>query len=151
MPLRLLSGMYDSPMEQTLILCKPDCLEKSLAGEVIRRFEAAGLQIKAAKMLHLTPELLTEHYAHIATRPFFPDIVTFMLSRPVLALILTGPNAVVVVRDLLGPTDSRKAPKGTIRGDLGTDSMRNIAHASDSVESADIEVKRFFRADEIPN
>lgn len=138
-------------MEQTLILCKPDCLEKSLAGEVIRRFEAAGLQIQAAKMLRLTPELLTEHYAHIANRPFFPEIMTFMLSRPVLALILVGPSAVTVVRDLLGPTDSRKAPKGTIRGDLGTDSMRNIAHASDSAESAAIEVKRFFRTDEIPS
>lgn len=137
-------------MEQTLILCKPDCLEKNLAGEVIRRFEAAGLQLRAAKMLKLTPTLLAEHYAHLVDRPFFPDIVAFMSSRPVLALVLTGPNAVQTVRDLLGPTDSRKAPKGTLRGDLGTDSMRNIAHASDSDENAGLEVKRFFRSDEIP-
>lgn len=125
-------------------------MEKRLAGEVIRRFEAAGLQLNAARMLVLTPALLSEHYAHIADRPFFPDVVTFMSSRPVLALILSGENAVSVVRDLLGPTDSRKAPKGTLRGDLGTDSMRNLVHASDSVDNAELEVKRFFRADEIP-
>ncbi len=144
------SGTTIGPMEHTLILCKPDCLDKNCAGEVIRRFEAAGLQLKAAKMLRLTPALLTEHYSHIADRPFFPEIVTFMSSRPVLALILSGSNAVASVRELLGPTDSRKAPKGTIRGDLGTDSMRNILHASDSVENAAIEVKRFFREEEIP-
>jgi len=137
-------------MERTLILCKPDCMEKNLAGEVIRRFEAAGLRLAAAKMMTLSPALLAEHYAHIASRPFFPEIVEFMSSRPVLALILTGDNAVSRVRDLLGPTDSTKAPKGTIRGDLGTSNMRNIAHASDSVENAELEVKRFFRADEIP-
>jgi nucleoside-diphosphate kinase len=137
-------------MEKTFVIFKPDCMEKRLAGEVIRRFEAAGLQLNAARMLVLTPALLSEHYAHIADRPFFPEVVSFMSSRPVLALILSGENAVGVVRDLLGPTDSRKAPKGTIRGDLGTDSMRNLVHASDSVANAELEVKRFFRADEIP-
>ena len=137
-------------MERTLILCKPDCMEKNLAGEVIRRFEAAGLQLSAAKMLRLDERLLAEHYAHLVDRPFFPEIVQFMSSRPVLALILRGEGAVAKVRDLLGPTDSKKAPKGTLRGDLGTSSMLNIAHASDSVENAEIEVRRFFRADEIP-
>jgi nucleoside-diphosphate kinase len=101
--------------------------------------------------MRLTPALLAEHYAHIKDRPFFPEIVEFMSSLPVLALILTGDNAVARVRDLLGPTDSRKAAKGTIRGDLGTDTMRNIAHASDSVENAEVEVRRFFRPDEIPS
>ena len=137
-------------MDRTLVLCKPDCMEKNLAGEVIRRFEAAGLQLSAAKMLRLTGPLLTEHYSHLADRPFFPEIVAFMSSRPVLALILTGPGAVLKVRDLLGPTDSKKAPQGTLRGDLGTNSMLNVCHASDSVENAEIEVRRFFRADEIP-
>lgn len=136
-------------MERTLILCKPDCMEKNLAGEVLRRFEAAGLQLVAAKSMRLTPALLAEHYAHLADKPFFPEIVTFMSSQPVLALILKADGAVARVRDLLGPTDSRKAPKGSIRGDLGTDNMRNIAHASDSVENAELEVKRFFKADEI--
>ncbi|MFM8420712.1 MAG: nucleoside-diphosphate kinase [Verrucomicrobiota bacterium] len=137
-------------MERTLILCKPDCMEKNLAGEVIRRLEAAGLRLSAAKMLRLDGKILAEHYAHLADRPFFPEIVEFMSSRPVLALILNGTDAVAKVRELLGPTDSRKAPKGTLRGDLGTNSMLNIAHASDSPENAEIEVRRFFRAEEIP-
>lgn len=137
-------------MERTLILCKPDCMEKNLAGEVIRRLEAAGLRLSAAKMLRLDGKILAEHYAHLADRPFFPEIVEFMSSRPVLALILNGADAVAKVRELLGPTDSRKAPKGTLRGDLGTNSMLNIAHASDSPENAEIEVRRFFRAEEIP-
>lgn len=136
-------------MERTLILCKPDCVEKNLIGTVLARFEAAGLHVSGAKMLRLTPALLAEHYSHIQDRPFFPEIVEFMSSRPVLAAILTGSNAVAEVRQLLGPTDSRKAPKGTLRGDLGTDSMRNICHASDSVENAELEVRRFFRTDEV--
>jgi nucleoside-diphosphate kinase len=137
-------------MERTLILCKPDCIEKNLSGEVLSRLEKAGLRLVAAKSMRLTPALLAEHYAHIKDRPFFPEIVEFMSSLPVLALILKGENAVARVRELLGPTDSRKAAPGTIRGDLGTDTMRNIAHASDSVENAEIEVRRFFRPDEIP-
>jgi nucleoside-diphosphate kinase len=136
-------------MERTLVLCKPDCVEKNLSGEVLRRFEAAGLRLSAVKLMQLTDALLTEHYAHLADKPFFPEILTFMKSRPVLAVILKGDGAVAKVRDLLGPTDSRKAAKGTLRGDLGTDNMRNIAHASDSVENAELEVKRFFRAEEI--
>jgi nucleoside-diphosphate kinase len=88
--------------------------------------------------------LLREHYAHVADLPFFPEIASFMSSRPVLALILEGENVVQGVRDLLGPTDSTAAPKGTIRGDLGTDRMRNVVHASDSPENAQIEIDRFF-------
>ncbi len=137
-------------MERTLILCKPDCMQKNLAGEVIGRLQKAGLRIQAAKVLRLTDALLAEHYFHLTDKPFFPEIVQFMKSAPVLALIMTGDNAVAQVRDLLGPTDSRKAAKGTLRGDLGETNMLNIAHASDSVENAEIEVKRFFRADEIP-
>ena len=136
-------------MERTLILCKPDCMQKNLAGEVITRLQKAGLRIQAAKVLRLTDALLAEHYSHLTDKPFFPEIVTFMKSAPVLALILTGDNAVVTVRDLLGPTDSRKAAKGTIRGDFGTDMMVNVAHASDSVENARAELARFFRPEEL--
>ena len=136
-------------MECTLILCKPDCMEKNLAGEVLRRFAGAGLRPVAAKMLRLTDDLLAEHYAHVKDRPFFPDIVAFMKARPVLALVLEGDNAVATVRDLLGPTDSRKAAPGTIRGDLGTDNMRNMVHASDSTENARIEIDRFFLPAEV--
>ncbi len=135
--------------ERSLILLKPDCLNGHHAGEVIGRFEKAGFEIRATKLIALSDELLKEHYAHIADRPFFPDIVEFMSSRPVLALVLEGKNAVTAIRDLLGPTDSTQAPAGTIRGDMGTTSMENICHASDSVENAAIEVGRFFDASEV--
>ena len=135
--------------ERSLILLKPDCLTDHHAGEVINRFEKSGFEIRAAKLITLTDDLLKEHYAHIADRPFFPEIVEFMSSRPVLALVLEGENAVAAIRDLLGPTDSTKAPAGTIRGDMGTTSMENICHASDSVENAAIEVERFFNKGEV--
>ena len=124
-------------------------MEKSLSGDVIARIEKVELQLTAAKMIHLTSASLGEHYSHLADRPFFPEIVSFMKSCPVLVLVFEGVGAVAKVRDLLGPTDSRKAPKGTLRGDYGTDSMRNIAHASDSVENGRIEVKRFFLLQEV--
>lgn len=136
-------------MQKTVILLKPDCIEKNLAGEVIGRFEKAGLKIKACKMMHLSDAILKEHYSHLADKPFFPEIVSFMQSTPVIAIALEGANAVSRVRDLLGPTDSKAAPKGTIRGDLGTDKMRNIAHASDSVETAAAELRRFFSAADV--
>ena len=136
-------------IERSLILLKPDCLNGRHAGEVIGRFEKAGFEIRAARLIALSDELLREHYAHIADRPFFPEIVEFMSSRPVLALVLEGENAVQAIRDLLGPTDSTKAPPGTIRGDLGITSMKNICHASDSAENATIEVERFFDATEV--
>lgn len=100
-------------------------------------------------MTSLTTPLLTEHYSHLKDRPFFPEIVEFMQSSPILAVILQGDGAITKVRELLGPTDSKKAAAGTIRGDFGTDSMRNIAHASDSPENAEIEILRFFKRDEI--
>ena len=136
-------------IERSLILLKPDCLDGNHTGEVIGRFEKAGFEIRATKLITLTDELLQEHYAHIADRPFFPEIVEFMSSRPVLALVLEGENAVVAIRELLGPTDSTQAPAGTIRGDMGTTSMKNICHASDSVENAAIEVDRFFEPSEV--
>ena len=137
-------------MQKTLVLLKPDCLENKVAGQVIGRFEENGYEIKASKMLQLDDALLREHYAHVTDLPFFPEIASFMSSRPVLALILEGKEVVQGVRDLLGPTDSNAAPVGTIRGDLGTDRMKNVVHASDSDESATAEISRFFRPDEIP-
>ena len=136
-------------IERSLILLKPDCLDGNHTGEVIGRFEKAGFEIRATRLITLTDELLQEHYAHIADRPFFPEIVEFMSSRPVLALVLEGENAVAAIRELLGPTDSTQAPAGTIRGDMGTTSMKNICHASDSVENAAIEVNRFFEPSEV--
>lgn len=136
-------------METTLILLKPDCITRHKAGEVLKRFEDAGFQIRGCKMFRADAGLLREHYAHIATKPFFPEVEAFMGATPIIALALAGENAVERVRTLLGPTDSTKAPKGTIRGDFGETMMRNIAHASDSRENAEIELKRFFKPGEI--
>lgn len=136
-------------MQRSLILLKPDCLENKVAGQVISRFEEKGYVLIASKMIQLDEVLLNDHYSHVADLPFFPEIAEFMSSRPVVALVLEGDNVIQGVRDLLGPTDSTTAPAGTIRGDLGTDRMRNVAHASDSPESALVEINRFFDADQI--
>jgi len=137
------------PLETTLILFKTDCVEKSLVGEILNRFENEGFKIRGMKMISLSTEILNEHYAHVADRPFFPEILNFMQACPIIALALEGENAIARVRELLGPTDSTTAEKGTIRGDFGVDTMRNICHASDSQESASDELKRFFGEDEI--
>ena len=131
-------------MEETLIILKPDCMEKRIAGEVITRFENAGFEIVASKVTQLDGPILREHYAHVADLPFFPEIEAFMSSRTVMPMILSGDNVIAKVRELLGPTNSKEAPKGTIRGDLGTDMMRNVVHASDSPEAAAAEKARFF-------
>ncbi|MGJ8651447.1 MAG: nucleoside-diphosphate kinase [Opitutaceae bacterium] len=131
-------------MEQTLIILKPDCMEKRIAGEVISRFEQAGFEIIASKIMRLDSAILREHYSHVADKPFFPEIEGFMSSRPVMPMILAGDDVIVKVRELLGPTNSADAPKGTIRGDLGTDMMRNVVHASDSPAAAVAEKTRFF-------
>ena len=130
--------------ETTLILFKPDSVRKGLIGTVLARFETAGFRVHGLKMMTLSQDILKEHYAHVADRPFFPEIVSFMQSSPVVALALGGENVITLVRDLLGPTDSKKAATGTIRGDFGTDMMVNMCHASDSPEAAAAEVKRFF-------
>ena len=136
-------------MEKTFVIFKPDCMEKGLVGEVLARFEKAGFAVIGCKLTRLAPALLREHYAHVADKPFYPDIERFMASRPVIVAALQGEGIVQKVRDLLGPTDSRKAPKGTIRGDFGTDMMRNVVHASDSVDNGLAEIARFFRPEEI--
>jgi len=132
-----------------VILLKPDCVQRNLIGEVIGRFEKSGLKVKACKMMQLTDELLKDHYSHLADKPFFPEIAGFMKSAPVVAMILQGENVIAKVRDMVGPTDSTIAPKGTIRGDLGKTKMENIVHASDTPENAAAEVKRFFKTEEI--
>lgn len=131
-------------MEETLIILKPDCMEKRVAGQVITRFEQAGFEIVAAKIMELDGPILREHYAHVADKPFFPEIEAFMSSRPVMPMILRGDGVIKKVREILGPTNSQEAPKGTIRGDLGTDMMRNVVHASDAPDTAAAEKKRFF-------
>jgi nucleoside-diphosphate kinase len=136
-------------MEKTFIIFKPDAMEKRIVGTVLSRFEAAGFDVIGCKMGRLSPQLLREHYAHVANKPFYPEIEAFMSSRDVIMMGLKGENIVQRVRDLLGPTDSRKAAKGTIRGDFGTDMMKNVVHASDSVENGQAELARFFKPGEL--
>lgn len=136
-------------MQTTLILLKPDCITGRKSGEVLKRFEDAGFQIHGCKMFRADASLLREHYAHIASKPFFPEVEEFMTSSPIIAVALSGDKVIERVRDLLGPTDSTKAAKGTIRGDFGSTVMQNIAHASDSLESAEVELKRFFQPGEL--
>jgi nucleoside-diphosphate kinase len=136
-------------VETTLVLLKPDCLEKKRCGDVLQRFESAGLRVRGAKMMSLSTDLLREHYAHLTEKPFYPEIEKFMQSSPVIALALEGENSVDRVRQMLGPTDSRKAGKGTIRGDFGVDVMVNVCHASDSAENAKVELNRFFKNGEL--
>lgn len=136
-------------LETTLILFKPDAVEKNLTGKVLARFEEAGFTIRGIRMMQLDDAVLREHYAHIADKPFFPEIVAFMSRTPVIALALQGEDAVSRVRDLLGPTNSKNAAPGTIRGDFGEDMMVNVCHASDSTEAAAAELRRFFREGEV--
>lgn len=135
--------------ERTFIILKPDCMEKRLAPDVLARFLKSGLDIVACKMAKLEDPILKEHYAHIVGKPYYPPLVSFMSRRPVIMAVLEGDDAVAKVRRLLGPTSSQDAPAGTIRGDFGDNTRENIAHASDSVENAKIEIARFFKADEV--
>lgn len=136
-------------MDRTLIIFKPDCMKQGHVGQVLARFESAGFKIVGCKMTQLTSALLREHYAHVANLPFYPEIENFMSSEPVIAMALEGEGVVDKVRALLGPTDSSKAEKGTIRGDFGKDVMVNVVHASDSPENAGIELDRFFSPSEL--
>lgn len=136
-------------LETSLILFKPDAIEKNLTGKVLARFQDAGFVIRGIKMMKLDDAILREHYSHIADKPFFPEIVAFMSKTPVIALALEGEDVIAKVRDLLGPTNSKAAGPGTIRGDFGEDMMVNVCHASDSPEAAAAEIKRFFQDDEV--
>lgn len=136
-------------MERTLVILKPSTVQRGLIGEIITRFERKGLRIAATKMIQLTDELLEEHYAHLIDKPFFSDIKHSMMVTPVLVMCLEGIDAIETVRLLAGPTNSRKAQPGTIRGDFSMSYQENIVHASDSLETAAVELKRFFAPEEI--
>lgn len=136
-------------MEKTLVIIKPDAVQRGLIGEVIKRFEQKGLQICGIKMIQLTDELLNEHYAHLADKPFFGRIKAAMTATPVIVCCVTGLDAVHVVHELAGATNGRKAAFGTIRGDFSMSVQWNIIHTSDSVETGIAELKRFFKDEEI--
>ena len=136
-------------METTLVLLKPSCVQRELVGEIITRFERRGLRIAGMKMMPLDAAILREHYAHLADRPFFPTLAASMMASPVVALAISGKDAVQVVRAMTGSTNGREAAPGTIRGDYSMSNQQNIVHASDSTSNAEIELKRFFRDGEI--
>ena len=136
-------------METTLVLLKPGCVQRQLIGEVVNRFERRGLRISGMKMMQLSDEILREHYAHLVDRPFFPGLAATMQASPVVAMAISGVDAVKVVRMMAGVTNGREAAPGTIRGDFSVSNQQNIVHASDSVENAAIELRRFFRPEEV--
>lgn len=136
-------------MEKTLVLIKPDGVQRGLIGEVIRRFEQKGLKLIGVKMMSLDEAILREHYAHIAEKPFYPGVEQFMKSTPVIAMCWEGAEAVETVRLLSGITKARAAAPGTIRGDLAMSVACNVVHASDTPATAAAEVKRFFKPDEL--
>lgn len=132
-------------MERTLILIKPDAIQRGLIGKIITRFEEKGLKLVGIRFLKLTDEILKEHYSHLADKPFFGGIKRFMQLTPVIAIGLEGLDCVETVRSLCGITKSRQAAPGTIRGDWAMSIQANLVHASDSVETAGKEVARFFQ------
>lgn len=136
-------------IEKSLIIIKPDAIQRNLVGEIISRFEKKGLKIIGMKMMHMDDILLEEHYAHIADKPFFPRIRKFMKSAPVIVMALSGAGIVAAIRTIVGPTKAFEADAGTIRGDLAMSMQSNVVHASDSVENGEAEIKRFFKEDEI--
>ena len=131
-------------MERTYIMTKPDAYKRGLVGQIITRIENKGYRITNMKMMNLDEEILKEHYAHLADKPFFGEIVEYMTSGPVVGMIAQGDNVVAGMRSIMGPTDGLEAAAGTIRGDYANNKSENLVHGSDSVENAEIEIKRFF-------
>ncbi len=138
-------------MERTLLIFKPDALNRALVGEILHRFERKGLKIVGMKMMYLDDDLLDEHYSHLKDKPFFPRIKKFMKSAPSILCVLEGNNVITVVRNLVGVTRGYEASSGTIRGDYSLSGQCNVVHASDSVVASDIEIARFFKDSELFN
>ena len=135
--------------ERTLILIKPDAIQRRLAGRILTRLEERGLRIVGLKMLQITQALSRRHYAEHVNKPFYPLLEEFITSGPVLALVAEGPQAVSVVRAMMGPTNGRDAAPGTIRGDYGLSRQMNLMHGSDGPEAAAREIEIYFRPDEL--
>lgn len=136
-------------MQRTLVLLKPDAVQRALAGEIIARIERKGLKIAGMKLMHIGEDLAREHYGEHVGKPFFEGLVEYITSSPVVAMAVEGENAVEVVRRLLGPTNPQDAPPGTIRGDYGMSIGLNLTHGSDSEESAARELALFFASEEL--
>ncbi len=136
-------------MERTLVLLKPDCVQRRLMGRILSRFEEKGFNVIAMKMMQVTPELSKQHYAEHVEKPFYPGLEAFITGAPVVAMIVEGLDVIQVVRDMLGATSGLKAAAGTIRGDFSSSRQMNLVHASDGPEAAAREMGLYFSADEI--
>ena len=136
-------------METTLVLLKPDCVQRRLIGEIIGRFERKGLNVVGMKMLRVTPELSRQHYAEHVSKPFYPNLEDFITSAPIVAMAIEGLEAIRVVREMLGATNGLKAAPGTIRGDYSSSRQMNLVHASDSPGSAARELALYFPGEQI--
>lgn len=136
-------------MQQTLILLKPDCVQRRLIGEVIRRFESKGLRLVALKLVQASRQLAEMHYAVHKGKPFYDSLLQFLTSGPTVAMVWEGREAVAVARTLMGPTDGSKSPPGTIRGDFAISVQNNLVHGSDSPENAEVEIALWFKPEEL--
>jgi len=137
-------NLENKKLEKSLIIIKPDGVQNRVTGKIISRFEEAGFDIERLKMIRIDESLATKHYKDHIEKDFFKSLLKYICSGPVIAMVISGPEAIKEARKLMGPTDSSKAPKGTIRGDFGKDITVNVIHGSDSLESADREIKIFF-------
>jgi nucleoside-diphosphate kinase len=136
-------------VEKTVVLIKPDGMQKHIVGEIIKRFETAGLVVSGLKMVKMTQEILDQWYAHHKEKPFFPSLCADMMSSPIVAIVLTGEGAIQKVFDICGPTDPAEAAPGTIRRDFGESKPKNVVHRSDSMVAAEKEIGWIFGAEEI--
>ncbi len=136
-------------LERSLVLLKPDCVQRRLTGRVISRFEEKGLNIIAMKLMAATAELAKQHYAEHVQKPFYPGLEAYITGGPIVAMVLEGPEAIQVVRRMVGVTNGLEAASGTIRGDFSTSNQMNLVHASDGAESAVREIAVFFREEEL--
>lgn len=131
-------------MERTLVLLKPDAVKRKLVGEIVSRFERRNLRISNLKMLQISREVAEEHYSHVKHESIYKDMIEYIVSGPVVAMIIEGERVIQIVRGMIGKTKAYDSPAGTIRGDYGSHGYMNLIHASDSPESAEVEIKRFF-------
>ncbi len=136
-------------MERSLVLVKPDGVQRGLIGEIISRLENRGLRLVAAKFLQVSQELAKEHYAVHAGKPFYDPLIAFITSSPVMAMVWTGPDAIVAIRQMMGKTRGTEADPGTIRADYGLQNRKNLTHASDSPENAEVEIALWFKPEEL--
>ncbi len=136
-------------MERTLVLLKPDCVQRRLMGKVLSRFEEKGLNVIGLKMLQVTPQLAKTHYAEHVQKPFYPGLEKFITASPIVAMVVEGLEVIRVVRDMLGATSGLKAAAGTIRGDYSSSRQMNLVHASDGPEAAAKEIALYFKPEEI--